>query len=111
MDKPATAYQLLNEVAKRYTRSVQPASIYRSLDALMTLGVVAKIETVNAFTVCKHPHHDHQHVFLVCDNCGRIDEIADQGISGQLQKGAESHGFKPSRQILELHGDCKACQK
>lgn len=111
MDAPATAYQLLDEVSRRYNRPVKPASIYRSLTALMTLGVVARIETANAFVVCKHPDHDHQHVFLVCDHCGRIDEIADHGISRQLQKGAESQGFKPSRQVLELHGDCMSCQK
>ena len=40
-----------------------------------------------------------------------VDEIADQGISGQLQKDAERRGFKAARQILELHGDCKTCQK
>jgi len=111
MDKPATAYQLLDEVAKRFNRSVKPASVYRSLEVLITLGVVAKIETANAFMVCRHPQCDHQHVFLVCDHCGLIDEIADQGISGQLQKDAERMGFKASRQVLELHGDCKSCQK
>ena len=111
LGKPTTAYQLLDEVSKRYNRSVKPASIYRSLDALMTIGVVAKIETANTFMVCRHPHHDHQHVFLVCDHCGQVDEIADQGISGQLQKDAESMGFKASRQVLELHGDCKRCRK
>lgn len=111
MNRSATAYHLLDEVAKRYDRPVKPASIYRSLTALMALGVVARIEAANAFTVCRHPDHDHQHVFLVCDHCGHIDEIADHGISRQLQKGAQDQGFRPSRQILELHGDCESCRK
>lgn len=108
---PASAYQLLEEVARRYKREVKPASIYRSLEALAAIGVVAKIESLNSFVACQHPEHNHQHVFLVCDHCGQIDEIADQGISGQLSKGAATKGFKASRQVLELHGDCKSCQK
>lgn len=42
---------------------------------------------------------------------GQIDEIADQGISGQLAKGAATRGFKPNRQVLELHGDCQTCRE
>lgn len=111
MGQPVSAYQLLDEVARRNNRSLKPASIYRSLEALIAIGVAAKIESLNAFVACKHPEHNHQHVFLVCDHCGQIDEIADQGISGQLAKGAATKGFKPSRQVLELHGDCQTCRK
>jgi len=109
--QPVTAYQLLDEVARRNNRAVQPASIYRSLEALIEIGLVAKIQSLNAFVACQHPEHDHQHVFLVCNHCGQIDEIADHGISGHLEKGAAVKGFKPSRQVLELHGDCQTCQE
>lgn len=111
MAKPATAYQLLEEVSRRNKRSVKPASIYRSLEALINISVVAKIESLNSFIACKHPEHKHQHVFLVCDHCGQIDEITDQGISGQLAKGAATKGFKSNRQVLELHGDCQTCRE
>lgn len=111
MGKPTTAYQLLEEVARRNKRSVKPASVYRSLEALISIGVVAKIESLSSFVACQHPEHNHQHVFLVCDHCGQIDEIADQGISGQLARGAATKGFKPNRQVLELHGDCQTCRE
>ena len=108
--QPITAYQLMDKVAKRNDRLVQPASVYRSLEALIALGVVARVESINAFIVCQHPQEHHQHVFLVCDHCGQIDEIADCSISSKLTKDAASKGFKASRQILELHGDCKTCR-
>ena len=109
--KPISAYQLMDEVAQSNDRSIKPASVYRSLEALISMGLVAKIASLNTVVACEHPDHDHQHVFLVCDHCGQIDEISDQGISGQLAKGAASKGFKASRQVLELHGDCQTCRE
>lgn len=100
---PVTAYQLVEQLA------VKPTSVYRSLDALMGLGLIAKIESLNTFIACQHPDHDHQHVFLVCKRCGMIDEIADHGISRKITQDAASKGFKAQRQILEVHGDCQDC--
>lgn len=111
VNKPVTAYELLDIVADKYERSTKPASIYRSLDALMDLGVVAKIESANAYIVCQNPECTHQHIFLICDQCGHIDEIADHGISSQLMKDATERGFTAKRQILELHGECRTCQR
>jgi Fur family transcriptional regulator, zinc uptake regulator len=108
--QPLSAYELLEQVSKRYRRAVQPASVYRSLEALEALALIGKIQSLNAYIACRHPDHDHEHIFLVCDHCGQIDEIADHGISRQLVKDATSKGFKASRQILELHGNCKTCR-
>ncbi len=109
VDKPVTAYELLDMVAEKYERDVKPASVYRSLDALIDLGIIAKIESANAFVACQNPECEHQHIFLVCDHCGQIDEISDHGINRQLLKQAAEQGFVARKQILELHGECKAC--
>ncbi len=108
-DKPVTAYELMDMVAKKYAREVKPASVYRSLDALMELGIVARIESANSFVACQNPECDHQHIFLVCDHCGQIDEISDHGINRQLLRQAAEQGFVARKQILELHGECKSC--
>ena len=102
--KPVTAYQLVEQLA------VKPTSVYRSLDALTSLGLIAKIESLNTFIACQHPDHDHQHVFLVCDDCGQIDEIADNSISNKIAQDAATKGFKAQRQILEVHGSCQGCR-
>lgn len=107
--RPLTAYELLNLVSQKYERSTKPASVYRSLEALMDIGVVAKIESANSFIACQNPENSHQHIFLICEQCGKIDEIADHGMSKQLLKEASSMGFHAKRQILELHGLCGAC--
>ena len=108
--KPLTAYQLLEVVATAGKRDVKPATVYRALEALQQLGLVAKIESRNAFIACRHPETLHAHIFLVCDDCGDAAEVADQDITAHLRRDAESHGFRAARQIMELHGTCKSCQ-
>lgn len=107
--RPVTAYELLDIVSEKYKRSTKPASIYRSLDALMELGVIARIESANSYIACQNPELSHQHVFLICDQCGDVEEIADHGISKQLLKEASERGFHANRQVLELHGSCSGC--
>lgn len=104
------AYELIDRLATLHNLALKPASLYRTLDDLQTLGLVVKIESLNAWRACHHPHADHQHVFLVCDGCGNTDEIADHGIAGQLATSASHRGFATTRQVLELHGQCRNCQ-
>ena len=108
---PVTAYALLEYLSNRHERDIKPASVYRALEALCEIGVVVKIESLNAFRACRHPQEAHQHVFLVCDGCGHTDEIADHGIGSRLTQEAAAHGFETGRQVLELHGRCQDCRK
>jgi Fur family transcriptional regulator, zinc uptake regulator len=108
---PITAYALLEYLSTRHGRDIKPASVYRALEALCDIGIVVKIESLNAFRACRHPQEDHRHLFLVCDGCGHTDEIADHGIGEKLSHAAAAHGFKTGRQVLELHGICRGCRK
>lgn len=103
------AYDLLDVLARQQALRLQPASLYRSLDALQALGLIVKIESLNAWRACHHPDEEHQHVFLVCDGCGNTAEIADAGAAEKLSTAASAFGFHTSRQVLELHGNCRSC--
>ena len=109
-DRPVTAYQIVERLSRKTGRDVKPASVYRSLDALGTLGLAVRIESLNAFTVCRHPNETHQHVFLVCRECGTADELADHDVAKRLRVTAGGQGFRVDRQILELQGACRSCQ-
>lgn len=109
-DKPVTAYQVIDQLSKIQKKDIKPASVYRSLDALCQLGMVVKIESLNAFMACAHPGHHHEHVFLVCRSCGSADELSDHAVSKKLNTDASHQGFKIERQVLELQGACRNCQ-
>lgn len=108
---PLGAYELITRLTQRHNLPLKPASLYRTLDDLAALGLVVKIESLNAWRACHHPHDDHQHVFLVCDGCGQTDEIADDGIARQLSSNAAALGFHTRRQVLELRGQCRDCNQ
>lgn len=109
-DKPITAYQVIEKLSIEKNKGIKPASVYRSLDALCELGLVVKIESLNAFMACAHPDHHHEHVFLVCRTCGSADELADHSVSKRLNADASYQGFKIERQVLELQGACRDCR-
>lgn len=108
-DKPITAYQLLDHIGATKA-PIKPPSVYRALAFLQEMGLVVKVEGLNAFMMCKHTHAHSQHVFFVCDSCGDTDEHCSDKITDNLTKSALVRGFKPSRQIVELHGQCTNCQ-
>lgn len=103
------AYELIPRLAALHNLPLKPASLYRTLDDLQALELIVKIESLNAWRACHHPHAQHQHVFLVCNGCGSTDEIADHGIARQLAGTASQRGFQTRRQVLELHGHCRTC--
>jgi Fur family zinc uptake transcriptional regulator len=50
-------------------------------------------------------------VLLLCEKCGRSDEIEDDEVTRLLRRAAERAGFAPHRQMVELQGLCQTCAK
>jgi Fur family zinc uptake transcriptional regulator len=114
-DRPVSAYQLIELINRDGGQAIKPPSVYRALAFLQETGLAVKVEGLNAFMMCRHGEHDHDHalhhVFLICDACGHTDEQCNGKLSQELIRNATAQGFKPTRQIVELHGKCAACQK
>jgi Fur family zinc uptake transcriptional regulator len=107
---PLTAYQLLDRLKE--SRSAVPATIYRALDFLMEQHLIHKVERLNAFIPCTDSTHMHHAVqFLICRNCGTVDEMEDRATSRALIRAAERKGFRPGNAVIELDGTCAACAK
>ena len=103
------AYELLDSLKETET-SAKPATVYRTLDFLMELGLIHRLESTNAFVACHHFDCNHPVQFLICDTCGEVKEIQSSGLKDTLNKQAESHGFKVTKQTIEAHGTCASCQ-
>lgn len=104
---PVKAYDLLSGYAADGEPAAKPPTIYRALDFLLAQGLVHRIESLNAFVACT-AEGAHSAEFLICDCCGRVEELA-LGISGSAAAAASQRGFTATRTILEVHGACAAC--
>ncbi|TAN31138.1 MAG: transcriptional repressor [Castellaniella sp.] len=108
---PASAYALL-EYLQGASGLKAPQQIYRVLDKLLELGLVHRIESLNAFVACDQPHHDHTRgliLLAICDQCGRVDESSDAAVERGLQRWASQHTFQMGGVSIEIHGTCGEC--
>ena len=106
--QPVGAYRLLEAMQDKGTR-VMPPTVYRALNFLQGKGLVHRIESLNAFVACTQHEHEHEGQFLICSDCGKTQELADESVSEMLREKAEAHGFTLIQQTIELKGLCKDC--
>jgi Fur family transcriptional regulator, ferric uptake regulator len=91
-------------------RRVSRASIYRILEELETVGLVARVEVGNGITRYEpvgrgDGHHHH----LVCDRCGNLEPFVDEGLERAVRRAAERVDLEVSEHEIVLHGTCRAC--
>jgi Fur family zinc uptake transcriptional regulator len=106
---PLGAYAIIDQLSRRERKPVAPPTVYRTLDFFLEHGFVYKIESRNAYAPCEHLGHAHHGALLLCEKCGRSDEIEDVKIDRLLQEAAARAGFAPHRQMVELVGLCRDC--
>ncbi|MDX2028206.1 MAG: Fur family transcriptional regulator [Alphaproteobacteria bacterium] len=109
--KPLSAYDIIPRMPKKRGHAVAPVTVYRALENLAKHGLVTRIESRNAYILCRHPREDHDCLFFICRSCGKTTEAPDEGIRSLLRKEAKALGFGINKQILEVVGLCKACAR
>jgi len=107
--KPLTAYQLLERLRSQGISA--PPTVYRALEQLIADGLAHRLESLNAFVACAHPHHTSAAMFSICDDCGDADEISDAPVNRRISDWALNADFELNHSILEIHGRCSACAR
>ena len=109
-DASIGAYDLLDKL-KKIEDSAKPPTVYRALDFFLDLGLVHKVESTNTFKACHHFGCSHPVQFLICDQCGDVQEISSNGVESTLAAQAMENDFQIVSQTIEAHGICVKCQK
>lgn len=109
-DSPLSAYTILDQLRDHGFRA--PLQVYRALDKLVELGLVHRLESLNAFVACDHSScDDHETVaFMICETCGQVNEITDNTLTKRLKKLADDTSFALKKTTIELRGNCINCQ-
>ena len=105
------AYEILERLAEKGTR-LAPISVYRSIDALMEVGVIHRLESKNAFFACRRHEHGKKGrpIFMACENCGNVVEVPAQQIFEEVKQLAASVDFTPKVKFIEVSGTCATCR-
>ena len=108
--KPLGAYDILQDLRK-IRPNAEPPTVYRALEFLLNLGLIHRIERLNAYVGCAHPGETHEGQFLICRSCGRAAELHDAAINKILASSAASVGFSLENPMVEVEGLCPNCIK
>ena len=107
-EKPLSAYVLLERM-RGYVKNPAPPTVYRALSFLLEQGLAHKLESLSAYVGCAHPDHPHTSQFLICDDCGEVDEVEDPNVARSLKAAGKEIGFRTKRPVVELLGTCAQC--
>ena len=85
------------------------ATIFRSLEVLLQMGLVERIDLpggAHAYVGCAPRHHHH----AVCSRCGTVVDFEDRELASVVTDVARRTGFRIDTHRLELFGLCPTCQ-
>lgn len=107
--KPLSA----REIQKQLVHRMDKVTLYRALEDFVISKIIAKINLQDTATYYEFIHEDHHHHHIVCEKCGKIEDIENCNKTN-LQKEVLKHSKSftaINSHSLEFFGVCKACNK
>lgn len=115
---PIGAYDILAQLQQSQVlspnedsqKAIAPPTVYRSLDFLLTNGFIHQLNSANAFIPCCHPREKHSVAFLICTECGQVEEFSADSIGIFLNSVQTQANFAVQTSVIEISGVCQHCQ-
>jgi len=108
-DGHVSAETILELVKPEYPY-INLSTVYRTLDMLVELGLVAETDLgsgVRQFEILgTHPHHH-----LICQRCGGTVEIDDETLQPLRERLQTLYGFEPRMDHFAIFGVCQHCRE
>jgi len=98
------------EAIRRRLPAVNQSTIYRSLERMVTRGLLSISDMgtgAAVFEILSDGHHHH----LICQHCGQVNTVEDEEVKPFFDTIQEQHHFDVVTNHLILFGTCDACQR
>ena len=109
-EKPLSPYDI-QDILRARGKHLNHVTIYRILDLLCRLGLAHKMLSSGGFVKCSLDAGEGCHRFMVCQDCGAIQEFADAGLCRGENEFARNLGFHTQYHISEFSGLCSRCYR
>ncbi len=106
---PADVPTILKELRLKKILTNQ-VTVYRILNNFLEKGIINRIELHEGkfrFELARRKHHHH----LVCQNCGKIEDVEDSLIQKLEKQITMKKKFMVKDHSLEFFGLCASCQQ
>jgi len=97
------------ERVRRISPTTTLGTIYKTLDTLKDMGEVMELETRDDSRHYDALHPD-PHPHVVCTHCGRIDDVAVNGLAELQSQAIKASGYQIEEQQVTFYGLCRECQ-
>ena len=105
----ATTDELVAAVQKR-DRGIGYSTVYRCLKLFCECGLAKEHHFLYGKTCFEHSLDGEPHDYLVCKQCGRVQEFSNPLIQAVQEKVSKELDFKLQEHRVELYGICSNCQ-
>ena len=106
--KPMDVSEIL-EGLNKHKINVDQATVYRIVDSFFKRGLIVRVDFQEGkfrYERIMGPEHHH----LICESCGKIEDITDCKIAEFQKNVSDTKGFLIKRHSLEFFGLCNNCQ-
>jgi len=109
-EQPLSPYDIQGILRAR-GKYLNHVTIYRILDLFCRLNLTHKMLSSGGFVKCNLAAVEGCHRFMVCQQCGAIQEFANEGLCQGENEFAMNLGFHTEYHLSEFSGLCSSCHK
>jgi Fe2+ or Zn2+ uptake regulation protein len=108
--KPLSPYDI-QRFLRQKGKYLNHVTIYRILDLFCRLNLAHKVLSSGGFVKCSLGTVEGCHRFMVCRQCGAIQEFADEELCRDENEFAQKFGFHTEYHFSEFSGLCASCYR
>jgi Fur family ferric uptake transcriptional regulator len=100
----------LVDIIKREDHRISRATVYRTLQWMVTAGVARKVDFGDGRFRFEHSYRHPRHYHLICKTCNRSYEFLSSDIEAMVEDVAAARNFAARQSVVQIYGTCEACQ-